>query len=102
MERYLRLDQFLEPGLFQFDAIDTGRKVRQMVLARNTAGGLVADICVPANGGDSGVDDGSFGGVADASAQRRVCGLRTKCRPRRHEEEESEDEDPAHVVINRV
>ncbi len=91
------LDQYFETGFFDFDLIDAGRKIRQVVFAGAVGRDFVAEICGRVGGGDFGVGDESFGRIGDAARDRGAGGLGAKNRGRRKEEEQQENGDSAHV-----
>jgi Two component regulator propeller len=80
VQDHIRLYQFLEAGLFNFDAIVAGRKVCQNVLARGVAGRFVTGTRARVDGRDPGIGDTCLGRIGDAAGERSVCGLGVKKR----------------------
>jgi len=72
------LDQCSEAGLFDFDAIRPGRKVRKIVLARVVCGCDVTGVGVTVDGGDCGAGNDGVGRIDDTAREEGTCGLSEK------------------------
>jgi hypothetical protein len=89
VELHVGLDQLLEAGLLDLDAIGAGRKIRQVIFARCVGRRLVADVLAGADGGDPGLGDRRTGGIGDPTSEGSVRGLGAKdgrTRKQHHEE----------------
>lgn len=95
VQRDVRLDQFFEAGLFDFDSVGAGGQVRQVIFALTVAQCVVTQVCAVADGGDSGFGDEGLGGIANPACEGRICGLGAEKR-RRREEQQSDKKSSGH------
>src|SRR5262249_10320535 len=100
VEDHIRLDELLEPGFFDLDAIAARGKIRQEVVARGVGRGLATGISVGSDDGHGGIDDHSFRGIGHAAGERGVRGLRAHSVVVGKKEENSEARSSAHNPIS--